>query len=105
MASTFLHQGGFFLEEVAALDLVAVLGLGEALHELAVLVGDHHGAEVGEAGVQTGLGGQTAHITGHSLQTLLRLDDSLQTGTINNVQGLRSLRTLSQELKLFKISL
>ena len=62
---------------------MAVLGLGEALHELAVLVGDHHGAEVGEAGVQAGLGGQTAHITGNSLQTLLRLDDSLQTGTIN----------------------
>ena len=84
---TFLlwGTGRTSLEEVAALDLVAVLGLGEALHELAVLVGDHHGAEVGEAGVQTGLGGQAAHITGHSLQTLLRLDDSLQTGTINNL--------------------
>ncbi len=83
---TFLLQGTgrTSLEEVAALDLVAVLGLGEALHELAVLVGDHHGAQVGEAGVQAGLGGQTAHITGHSLQTLLRLDDSLQTGTIYN---------------------
>ena len=65
------------LEEVATLDLVAVLGLGEALHELAVLVGDHHGSEVGEAGVEAGLGGQTAHITGHTLQTLLGLDDSL----------------------------
>ena len=80
---TFLERTS--LEEVAALDLVTVLGLGEALHELAVLVGDHHGAEVGEAGVQAGLGGQAAHITGHSLQTLLRLDDSLQTGTINNI--------------------
>lgn len=56
---------------------MAVLGLGEALHELAVLVGDHHGAEVGEAGVEAGLGGQTAHITGDTLQTLLGLDDSL----------------------------
>ena len=74
-----------FLEEVAALDLVAVLGLGKALHELAVFVGDHHGAEVSEAGVQAGLGGQTSHVTRHSLQTLLRLDDSLQTGTINNL--------------------
>ena len=76
---TALHQvtGRVSLEEVAALDLVAVLGLGEALHELAVLVGDHHGAQVGEAGVQASLGGQTAHITGHSLQTLLRLDNSL----------------------------
>merc|ERR1719333_1825345 len=70
-------SGGFCLEEVAALDLVAVLGLGEALHQLAVLVGDHHGAEVSEAGVQTGLGGQTTHITSNSLKTLLRLDDSL----------------------------
>ena len=83
MASTSLHQGGFCLEEVAALDLVAVLGLGEALHQLAVLVGDHHGAEVGEAGVQTGLGGQTTHITSHPLETLLRLNDSLQIEIIN----------------------
>ena len=82
---TSLHQGTgrVSLEEVAALDLVAVLGLGEALHELAVLVGDHHGAQVGEAGVQASLGGQTAHITSHSLQTLLRLNDSLQSGIIN----------------------
>merc|ERR1719429_153292 len=76
---TFLLQGTgrTSLEEVAALDLVAVLGLGEALHQLAVLVGDHHGAEVGEAGVQAGLGGQTANITSNSLKTLLRLNDSL----------------------------
>ena len=62
---------------------MAVLGTGELLHVLAVLVGDHHGAQVGEAGVQASLGGQTAHITGHSLQTLLRLNDSLQSGIIN----------------------
>ena len=87
---------------------MAVLGLGEALHELAVLVGDHHGAEVGEAGVQAGLGGQTAHITGHSLQTLLRLDDSLQTGTINTIMEfvvIKSIFSRVQNIKIFKISL
>ena len=73
-----------FLEEAAALDLAAVLGAGELLHVLAVLAGHHHGGQVGEAGVQTRLGGQAAHVARHSLQTLLRLDDSLQTGTINN---------------------
>ena len=71
----FEEAGG--LEEAAALDLVTVLGLGKALHELAVFVGDHHGAEVGEAGVQAGLGGQTSHVTRHPLQTLLGLNDSL----------------------------
>ena len=89
---------------------MAVLGLGEALHELAVLVGDHHGAQVGEAGVQAGLGGQTAHITGHSLQTLLRLDDSLQMGTINNsIQfdqwEAEVIKNTFYEYLIFKISL
>ena len=72
-----------FLEEAAALDLAAVLGLCELLHVLAVLAGHHHGGQVGEAGVQTGLGGQAAHVARHSLQALLRLNDGLKYESLN----------------------
>ena len=75
-----------FLEEAAALDLAAVLGLCELLHVLAVLAGHHHGGQVGEAGVQTGLGGQAAHVARHSLQALLRLNDGLKTWLIKHWQ-------------------
>ena len=75
-----------FLEEAAALDLAAVLGLCELLHVLAVLAGHHHGGQVGEAGVQAGLGGQAAHVARHSLQALLRLNDGLKTWLIKHWQ-------------------
>jgi len=70
-------EGQKYLEQVSTLDLVAILGGGELLHVLAVLVGDHDGGHGGQAGVQASVRGHGANVTGHSLQTLLRLDNSL----------------------------
>jgi len=67
-----------YLEQVSTLDLVAVLGGGELLHVLAVLVGHHDGGHGGQAGVEASIRGHGANITGNSLKTLLRLNNSLK---------------------------
>ena len=68
----------FNLEEASALDLLAVLGGSELLHQLGVLGGDHDGGDGGKAGVKAGIRGHSSNITGNSFQTLLRLHDSLK---------------------------
>ena len=67
-----------YLEQVSTLDLVAVLGGGKLLHVLAVLVGHHDGGHGGQAGVEASIRGHGANITGNSLKTLLRLNNSLK---------------------------
>ena len=67
-----------YLEQVSTLDLVAVLGCGELLHVLAVLVGDHHGGQLGHGGVESSIVSKTSNITGNSLQALLGFDNGLK---------------------------
>jgi len=76
----FCHSklyGKNYLEQVSTLDLVAVLGGGKLLHVLAVLVGHHDGGHGGQAGVEASIRGHGANVTGNSLKTLLRLNNSL----------------------------
>ena len=67
-----------YLKQVSTLDLVAVLGGGKLLHVLAVLVGHHDGGHGGQAGVEASIRGHGANVTGNSLKTLLRLNNSLK---------------------------
>ena len=66
------------LEKVSTLQLVTILGGGELLHVLAVLVGDHDGGHVSHGGVEPGVVSQTSDITGHSLHALLGFDNGLK---------------------------
>ena len=66
------------LEKASTLQLVTVLGGGELLHVLAVLVGDHHGGQLGHGGVESSIVSQTSDITGNSLQAFLGFDNSLK---------------------------
>ena len=66
------------LEKASTLQLVTILGGGELLHVLAVLVGDHDGGHVGHGGVESGVVGETSNITGNSLQALLGFDNGLK---------------------------
>ena len=77
----FCHSklyGKNYLEQVSTLDLVAVLGGGKLLHVLAVLVGHHDGGHGGQAGVEASIRGHGTNVTGNSLKTLLRLNNSLK---------------------------
>ena len=77
----FCHSkiyGKNYLKQVSTLDLVAVLGGGKLLHVLAVLVGHHDGGHGGQAGVEASIRGHGTNVTGNSLKTLLRLNNSLK---------------------------
>jgi len=56
---------------------VTILGGGELLHVLAVLVGDHHGGQLGHGGVESSIVSKTSNITGNSLQAFLGFDNGL----------------------------
>ena len=66
------------LEKVSTLQLVTILGGGELLHVLAVLVGDHDGGHVSHGGVKSGIVGKTSNVTGNSLHALLGFDNGLK---------------------------
>ena len=66
------------LEKASTLQLVAVLGGGELLHVLAVLVGHHDGGHVSHGGVESGVVGETSDVTGNSLHALLGFDNGLK---------------------------
>ena len=85
----FCHSkiyGKNYLKQVSTLDLVAVLGGGELLHVLAVLVGHHDGGHGGQAGVEASIRGHGANVTGNSLKTLLRLNNSLKNISDSNTR-------------------